>query len=52
MQPEFVWYGVVLAVIILVKHRANIVRLFKGQEPVMSIFEKKKDRKEAAKEVN
>ncbi|MDO4545061.1 MAG: glycerol-3-phosphate 1-O-acyltransferase PlsY [Bacillota bacterium] len=41
LEPEFVRLGTVLAVIILIKHRANIVRLCKGQEPIMSIFEKR-----------
>jgi len=30
-----------MAIIILVKHRANIVRLIHGEEPVMGIFKKK-----------
>ena len=38
----FLYIGIVLAIIILVKHRANIKRLLQGKEPVMSIFEKKK----------
>ncbi len=41
MERDFVYFGIVIAVIILVKHRSNIVRLFKGQEPVMSIFDKR-----------
>lgn len=40
-ETDFVYLGIILAIIVIVKHRANIVRLFKGQEPVMSIFEKK-----------
>lgn len=38
------WYTVpalVIGVIIIIKHRANIVRLKNGEEPIMSIFEKK-----------
>lgn len=41
LEPDFILPGTVLAVIIIIKHRANIVRLLKGEEPVMSIFEKK-----------
>lgn len=38
------WYTVaalIIAVIIIVKHKDNIVRLKNGEEPIMSIFEKK-----------
>ena len=42
MERDFLYIGIVLAIIILVKHRANIMRLLQGKEPVMSIFEKKK----------
>lgn len=41
-ERDFVLLGGILAVIVLIKHRANIARLVKGEEPVMSIFEKKK----------
>lgn len=41
MEREFVSYGAVLAIIVLIKHRANIGRLMRGEEPIMSIFEKK-----------
>ena len=30
----------------LVKHRSNIGRLIRGEEPIMSIFEKKDDSRE------
>ena len=30
-----------MAIIILIKHRANITRLIHGEEPVMGIFKKK-----------
>jgi len=30
-----------MAVIMIIKHRANIVRLIHGEEPIMGIFEKK-----------
>ncbi len=40
MEPDFVWLGIVVAIIVIVKHRANIGRLVRGEEPIMSIFEK------------
>ena len=43
MEPDFVYLGIVVAVIVLVKHRANIGRLIRGEEPVMSIFDRKDD---------
>ena len=39
--PWYTWVAVIISVIIIVKHRANIQRLMKGEEPIMSIFEKK-----------
>lgn len=42
LEPDFIYLGCVLAILILVKHRANIVRLFKGEEPILSIFDKEK----------
>lgn len=43
MAPHFFVEAIVMAVILIVKHRANIVRIIHGEEPKMSIFEKKKD---------
>jgi len=43
LEKDFILPGTLLAITIIIKHKANIVRLFKGEEPVMSIFEKKKD---------
>lgn len=40
-EPGFVWIGSVMALIVIVKHRANIARLIKGEEPKM--FGKKKE---------
>lgn len=40
LEPEFIALGTALALIVLIKHRANIKRLCKGEEPVMSIFDK------------
>lgn len=44
LEPDFLYLGCVLALIILVKHRANIARLFRGEEPKLGIFDKKKDK--------
>ena len=41
MEKDFLPVGCLMAFIILIKHRANIVRLFKGQEPPMGIFKTK-----------
>ena len=40
IEPSFIAVGTVMAIIILVKHRANIGRLIRGEEPKMS-FKKK-----------
>lgn len=42
LEPDFIIPGSILALVVIIKHRANIGRLFRGEEPVMSIFEKKK----------
>lgn len=41
-DPEFLPMGTVLALIIIVKHRSNIVRLIKGEEPKLG--QKKKEK--------
>lgn len=41
LEPGFFIFACVMAVIMLVKHRANIVRLIHGEEPIMGIFNKK-----------
>lgn len=41
MEPGFFAFACVMAIIMIIKHRANIVRLVHGEEPVMGIFEKK-----------
>lgn len=42
IEPGFILPGCVLAIAIIVKHKANIVRLIHGEEPIMSIFDKSK----------
>jgi len=41
MEPGFFVFACVMAIIMIIKHRANIVRLIHGEEPIMGIFEKK-----------
>lgn len=41
-EPEFIVWGIVLAVIVLIKHRANIVRLLEGEEPKLGFLDKNK----------
>lgn len=41
-QPAFIIPGSALALCIIIKHKANIVRLIHGEEPIMSIFDKNK----------
>ena len=36
MEPDFWYVGMVMALIVVVKHHANVVRLFRGEEPKMS----------------
>ena len=35
-EPDFIYVGIVMAIIIIIKHRTNIKRLFKGEEPKLS----------------
>ena len=44
IEPAFIVPGSILAVCIIIKHRANIVRLIHGEEPIMSIFDKSKEK--------
>ncbi len=41
MEKDFIIVGCIMAAIVLIKHRANIVRLIKGEEPPMGIFKTK-----------
>ena len=50
LEPGFFPYAAVMAIIMLIKHRANIVRLAHGEEPIMSIFEKKDKSNEGGQE--
>lgn len=43
ISPWYTWVALATGIIIIVKHRANIGRLMRGEEPIMSIFEKKED---------
>lgn len=44
LEPDFLYLGCVLALIILIKHRANIARLFRGEEPKLGFFDKEKNK--------
>lgn len=44
--PEFLGISIVLAVIMLVKHRNNIVRLIHGEEPKLGFLDKDKKEKD------
>ena len=35
VQPSFFWFGVVAAVLVIVRHHSNIKRLIRGKEPRM-----------------
>ena len=45
LEPEFFYEGSLMALIILIKHRTNIGRLLRGEEPPMGIFKGKEDKK-------
>ena len=45
MEPDFTIIAAVISVIMLIKHRANIVRLIHGEEPKLGIFDKDKKNK-------
>lgn len=40
MEKEFAPFVFVMAIVVIFKHRANIGRLIRGEEPVMGIFKK------------
>ncbi len=46
LEPGFFVYAAVMAVIMIIKHRANIQRLVHGEEPPLSIFDKNKKKEE------
>ncbi len=41
LEPRFVWIAVIISVIMLIKHRANIVRIIHGEEPKLGFLDKK-----------
>lgn len=45
MEPGFVTAAAVISVIMIIKHRANIVRLIHGEEPKLSFLDKDKKQK-------
>lgn len=49
LEPDFIVPGTIMAVIVIVKHRTNIGRLIRREEPVMSIFKKKQKEDDAGR---
>lgn len=49
MEVGFFPIGCVMAVVVLWKHKSNIARLFRGEEPPMGIFKTKKSESEEEK---
>lgn len=47
MEPDFIYIGSVLALLVLYKHRANIGRLLRGEEPKMFGKDKNKTKAKA-----
>ncbi len=45
LEPGFIKIGCVMAIIVVIKHRANIKRLIKGEEPKMFAKKEEKDEK-------
>lgn len=37
MYMEYFWWSLAMAIVVIIKHRANIVRLLKGEEPKFSL---------------
>jgi len=50
LEPTFIIPGTVMALLIIIKHKANISRLLRGEEPVLSIFDKTKNKDAKEKE--
>ena len=48
IMPEFMMVSVILAVVIIIKHRQNIIRLFKGEEPKLGFLDKEKNKEDNA----
>lgn len=50
LEPEFFLFSIFMAMLVLFKHKGNIWRLCSGEEPIMSIFEKKNKEDESDRE--
>ncbi len=42
LEPQFFWFGILMAAIIIVKHRANIGRLVRGEESKLKFRKEEK----------
>ncbi len=49
-EPQFFVMGLVLAAVVIIKHRANIVRLMNGEEPKLGFLDKDKKKEKAQQE--
>lgn len=50
IKPMYAPVALVIGVIVIIKHKANIGRLIRGEEPPMSIFERKNKKETNAEE--
>ena len=46
MMPQFIRTAIVMAAIMIFKHRANIIRLIHGEEPKLSFLDKKSNKED------
>ncbi|MEG1584474.1 MAG: glycerol-3-phosphate acyltransferase, partial [Anaerovorax sp.] len=37
LYPEYFWWSLAMAIVVIIKHRDNIRRLLKGEEPKFSL---------------
>ena len=48
--PQYTYFGVAVAIFLLIMHRENIIRLLKGEEKPLSIGHKGKDKEKSSEE--
>ena len=48
--PQYTYFGIAVAVFLLIMHRENIIRLLKGEEKPLSIGHKGKDKEKSSEE--
>ena len=42
LEPDFLWLGIIMAAMVVIMHRSNIVRLYHGEEDNISFSKLKK----------